>query len=122
MHKTVYALAVMMLAGCATQPTSAPAPTPTSTSTPAAAVAAVATPNVVAGTAAEQKKAPPGYKYVKRDGQVFYCKETSQIGTRFTKTTCMTPDEFAEYEREGAAAQQELQRRMNTCPTGNCSR
>ena len=119
MRITVLALVTVFLVGCATEPVSAPSVAPTAT---AAAAAAPATPNVVAGTAAEQKKAPPGYKYVKRDGQVFYCKETSQIGTRFTKTTCMTPDEFAEYERDGAAAQQEIQRRMNTCPTGNCSR
>lgn len=118
MHKIVYALVALTLAGCASQPTSTPAVAPA----PAAATAAPATPNVVAGTAAEQKKAPAGFKYVKRDGQVFYCHETSQIGTRFTKTTCMTPAEYDEYVRTGAAAQQEMQRRMNTCPQGNCSR
>ncbi len=76
----------------------------------------------MAGSAAEQKKAPPGYKAIKRDGQMLYCKETTQVGTRFTKTKCLTPEEFAEYERGNAEMRQDLQRRSNICnsPSGNC--
>jgi hypothetical protein len=119
------ALLAVLLAGCSSQPTSetTAAPAAAAVATGASAAASQATPNVVAGSAAEQKKAPPGFKAVKRDGQMFYCRNISETGTRFTKTECMTPDEYAEYERSAAEARQELQRRRpNTCssPSGNC--
>ncbi|HEX9208049.1 MAG TPA: hypothetical protein VF851_07420 [Steroidobacteraceae bacterium] len=118
------ALVAVLLVGCSSQPTSqsAAAPAAAALTTDVSAAASQAAPNVVAGSAAEQKKAPPGYKAVKRDGQMFYCRKTSEIGTRFTKTECMTPDEYAEYERSGAEVRQEMQRRANMCnsPSGNC--
>lgn len=114
------ALVAVLLVGCSAQPTS-PSKTAGSPGATAAAVAPAA-PNIVAASAAEKKKAPLGYRAIKRDGQMFYCRETSQIGTRFTKTECITPDEYAEYERSGAEVRQELQRRSNICsvPSGNC--
>ncbi|HEX9208050.1 MAG TPA: hypothetical protein VF851_07425 [Steroidobacteraceae bacterium] len=130
MSSIAVALIAVLLVGCSSQPTSMPTThvSPGTAAAPAAPVAslapasAAAAPKVVAGSAAEQKQAPPGYKAIKRDGQMFYCKRDSQIGTRFTKVTCMTPDELAEYERDGAALRQELQRRANICnsPNGNC--
>lgn len=126
MRNLPIAMTVLFLAACGGQPTKpvaavAPAAAPAA-ATAGAAATAPAAPKVVAGTAAEQAKAPPGYKAVKRDGQMFYCKETSQIGTRFTKVRCMTPEEFAEYERNADQVRQEMQRRGNVCnsPTGIC--
>lgn len=120
MRSLLIVMTVAFLAACSAQPTT-PA-SPGASPAPAAAASAAAAPKVVAGTAAEQAKAPPGYKAIKRDGQMLYCKETSQIGTRFTKIRCMTPEEHAEYERDGAEVRQEMQRRANICnsPTGNC--
>lgn len=127
MRNLTAALVAVLLVGCSSQPTSqstaaSPATAVASGTVAAAPATAANEPNVVAGSAAEQKKAPAGYKAVKRDGQIFYCRKTSEIGTRFIKTECMTPDEYAEYERSGAEVRQELQRRSNICsnPGGSC--
>lgn len=118
------AVVVALLVGCSSQPTVESMATPPAAelASDMSATATPAEPDVVAGSAAEQKKAPPGYKAVKRDGQMFYCRKVTEVGTRFTKTECMTPDEYAEYERSGAAVRQEMQRRANICsnPGGSC--
>jgi len=88
MRPELLVLAVLaFLAGCATRP---PAPGPVSEAPIAAAPGA-------AGVDPDLVKA--GYQVKRRDGDIFYCRSESSVGTRFASTTCLTAQQIRERER-----------------------
>jgi len=107
MRVLMCALALNLLAGCA----SAPAPT-------SAALAAPAT-DAVAIAAATRAAAPPGYKRVERDGATLLCTTVASLGTRFKKDVCMTQDEYDEVVRRGESMRQDLRQSTKICGGGS---
>lgn len=86
MRQELLALSVLaFLAGCASRP---PAPVPAAPMV-AAPVAAGVDPDLV----------KVGYQVKRHDGDVFYCRSESSVGTRFATTTCLTAQQIRERER-----------------------
>jgi hypothetical protein len=106
------ALAVALLAGCASQPS---APTPAPVPATAAAPAPVAAP---AASASAKARAPAGYKAVERNGVTFFCTNVATVGTKFKKEVCMTESEYAEVERRGENVRQDMQKNAGVCGAG----
>jgi hypothetical protein len=117
---------IVSLGGVALAQSPAPAETPKpATAAPAETSASTAAPQAAsvapqsAATAVTQPKKPltkvPGYKRVKRDGQVFFCRKDASIGSRLETMKC-----FSEAEMEVQLAMQQEERdnmhqRMRTC-------
>ena len=123
---------VAFLAGCASQPVSAPAPATVSVTAPdmgaaraavlgsgngAAAVPAAEPVATSAGTA-KKSTAPAGYKTVERNGTTLYCAKVSTLGTKFKQEICMTPDEYEEVQRRGENVRQDLRQGTKMCAGG----
>jgi hypothetical protein len=72
-------------------------------------------------TAAAQKKAsvPAGYKAVERHGTTLYCTRVASLGTKFKQEVCMTQDEYAEVQRRGENARQDLRKSTTMCAGGS---
>ena len=119
---------VTYLAGCASQPTSAPAPAAVSIPAAEAARMAVLNPDAASampGTleppAAGVSKAsvPPGYKSVERDGTTFLCTKVATLGTKFKRELCMTQSEYDEMERRNEGMRQDLRKSVGICSGGS---
>jgi len=121
MRLSTLAILATLSAGCASQPESPPAPT-TSPAAPAAtasqAVTAAATP--ASTTAEPQLTAPQGYKLVKRDGATLFCQKITEIGSRFPKEICVTPEAYADMERRTESDRQNFRKNSTLCGTGGC--
>jgi invasion protein IalB len=114
---------VVLLTGCASQPESTPA-IATRPPEPVAARVVVAAPSVVtptgAAAAGQQPKAPAGYKLVTRNGETLYCQKTTQLGSRFPKEVCMTPQEYDDMSRRAESDRQNFRKNSTLCGTGGC--
>jgi len=112
MRQFTCALALALLAGCASQPTTpTPAPAPVAAATPAAAP--------VAGTTTA-KAAYPGYKEKTFKGETVYCKKVAKIGSRFEEETCMTGPEMERMMQQAEADKGQFRRNQTLCGTGGC--
>lgn len=110
------ALAIALLAGCASQPstpTAAPAPAAVAAPAPVAAVASPAAP-------ATAKAAYPGYKVRTIKGETVYCKKVARIGSRFEEETCMTGPEMEMMMQQAEADKDQFRRNQTLCGTGGC--
>jgi hypothetical protein len=114
MHLITCVLAIALLAGCASQPST---PTPAPAAAPGVAQAVATAPSaVVASAAAEGKaRAPAGYKTVERSGVTFFCTNVATVGTKFKKEICMTEGEYVELQRRGASVRQDMQKNATIC-------
>jgi len=118
-HFTLVILATLS-AGCASQPGSPPAPT-TNPAAPAATASQAVTAATPASTTTEQQlKAPQGYKLVKRDGATLFCQKITEIGSRFPKEVCVTPEAYADMERRTESDRQNFRKNSTLCGTGGC--
>jgi 3-oxoacyl-ACP reductase-like protein len=112
MRQFTCALALALLAGCASQPsTSTPAPAPVAAAAPAAAP--------VAGTATA-KAAYPGYKEKTYKGETVYCKKVAKIGSRFEDETCMTGPEMERMMQQAETDKDQFRRNQTICGTSGC--
>jgi hypothetical protein len=112
MRVLMCALAMNLLAGCA----SAPAPTAAPLAAPANDAVAIAATDAAVSTRAA---APPGYKRVERDGATLLCTTVASLGTRFKKDVCMTQDEYDEVVRRGESVRQDLRQSTKICGGGS---
>ena len=117
---------VTFLAGCASQPASAP----TAVTIPAADAArmAVLNPAMAAATAetlepstalASKTSVPPGYKSVERDGTAFICTRVASLGTNLKREFCMTQPEYDEMQRRNEGMRQDLRKSVGICGGGS---
>jgi hypothetical protein len=51
-----------------------------------------------------------GYKVVKRDGKVGYCRAEQMTGTQFKKTICLTEDQIREQARRTTETSDSMER------------
>jgi invasion protein IalB len=109
-------------AGPAATENSAPRQSPVATAEarePESSVAAVAP---AAATAAEEFKAPAGYKKKTRGGETVYCRSETPVGTRFPTEYCFTRNDLQRIEKNKQSMQREMQLRTKMCTTGSaCS-
>jgi len=118
MRMLTIALAVALLAGCASQPS---APTAASAPAPVAAAAPVAVAPAAAPTApAAAKSAYPGYKTKTIKGETVYCKKVAKTGSRFEVETCMTEPEMERMMQQAEADRDQFRRNQTLCGTGGC--
>ena len=63
-----------------------------------------------------------GYKVVKRDGKIGYCRAEQMTGTQFKKTICLTEDQIREEARRTTETSDSMERqRWNPpCMPGKC--
>ncbi len=61
-----------------------------------------------------------GYHVQKRADKVVYCREEGTIGTRFTRSVCVTPEGLAEALRQAQEVQDALQK-GNACVGAACA-
>jgi pyruvate/2-oxoglutarate dehydrogenase complex dihydrolipoamide acyltransferase (E2) component len=114
------AAAVILIAGCASQPqtaatSAAPAPAPAADA-PAAAPATSAVAKAEPKTVQEAQKA--GYKIVTEKGKTVYCREQPKTGTRVrTETICLTAEEI-EAAREASRRNLDQMQRAIPPPQG----
>lgn len=127
--RTISLLAVnLILAACASQPssgppaaTTAPAPaTALAASSPTASVAEPGAAKVAAATPGEPVKAPPGYKLARRNGELLYCQTTRQVGSNLPKQICVTPQAYDDMERRMEQDRETIRRNGALCGTGGC--
>jgi len=116
------AAAVILIAGCASQPqtvatSAAPAPAPApAAAAPAAAPATSAVAKAEPTTVQEAQKA--GYKIVTENGRTVYCREQPKTGTRVrTETICLTAEEI-EAAREASRRNLDQMQRAVPPPQG----
>ena len=114
MRQFTCALALALLAGCASQP-STPKPAPA----PAPAPVAAAAPATAAG-ATTAKATYPGYKEKTYNGGTVYCKKVAKIGSRFEEETCMTGPEMERMMQQAEADKVQFRRNQTLCGTGGC--
>ena len=122
----------LSLASCTSLP-------PAAAPTPAAVAPSAPTTNTTAATASPNTSAVPedearvklaqdlehrakmmGYHVQKRADKVVYCREEGTIGTRFTRSVCVTPEGLAEALRQAQEVQDALQR-GNACVGTACA-
>ncbi|HVN42654.1 MAG TPA: hypothetical protein VMT50_07700 [Steroidobacteraceae bacterium] len=111
MRRLEFVLAVVLLTGCAAEP-SPPAPPPSAAApvvhAPAAAPAASA--SIAAPAAVPAVKAPPGYKLVQRKGETLFCHTKAELGSRIETEECLTPDQYQQQQADTEAARQLLRK------------
>jgi hypothetical protein len=64
-----------------------------------------------------------GYKPIKDNGTVRYCRNEQQLGSRFERPVCGTPEELgiaAEIGKEATATMQRVNGSQRPCLTGGC--
>jgi hypothetical protein len=120
--------ALALLSACAASPPP-PAPAP-----PALVAAVPATPATPAATATATATASNGhdehakflakkareldYQVEKRNGQVFYCQTSAQLGTRFQTKGCLNEADFEDVVRRSAELQNIMRQPSNCSGTG----
>ncbi|MEZ5498307.1 MAG: hypothetical protein R3E77_02635 [Steroidobacteraceae bacterium] len=68
-------------------------------------------------------KVPAGYKVRHIKGEVVYCKEVVNLGSRFGKQVCLSRDALEELEEQGEQTRQELRQHASICgaAAGSCA-
>jgi len=64
-----------------------------------------------------------GYKPINDNGTVRYCRNEQQLGSRFQRPVCGTPEELgiaAQIGKEATETMQRVNGSQRTCPTGTC--
>jgi Tfp pilus assembly protein FimV len=118
MRLLIASLAVVLMAGCASQPqpsASEPSPAASQAETKAAAAAA---PAKTASTSTA--KSYPGYKQKTRDGETVYCKKVARIGSNMAQETCLTGPEMEQMQAQAEQDRQQFRRNQTLCGTGGC--
>jgi hypothetical protein len=125
-------IAVLLIAGCASQPhdttATAPAAAPAATATqaPVAAPAGTATQAPVAapqdGAAAKTAavKVYPGYKAKQKNGTTMYCKKVAKIGSNFTDEMCLTAADMDALNDRAQEDREAVRRNQTVCGGGGC--
>jgi uncharacterized protein (AIM24 family) len=86
-----------------------PAAAGTSTSTTAAtATGTTAATNAPAGGDVDPALVKEGYRVVRRQGKILYCKTQTVTGTKFGNTVCRTAEQIQEEKRETELSQRQL--------------
>jgi hypothetical protein len=127
---SIVLLAATMIAACSSQPRpSEPraggtiaAPTASQSSAPAAAGAATSSAQSSNGTASAQplKKIPSEFKLRRKNGQIYYCRKETVLGSHFERTICLTEEEFAAAQKEQQRARDDLERAQKVCGGNVC--
>ena len=99
-------IALVWLAGCASQP--ATVEQPASSTNPAAG-------------STLSRKILSDYKLRIKDGHKYYCTQEAMLGSHFEKTICLTEEQVAEVERRRQEAKDGLERAQKTCAGSVCS-
>jgi hypothetical protein len=122
MRLLIGSMVAVLLAGCASQPSSAPtsAPAPAATTAAVAAPATAAAPVKAGATQPGSNNPYPGYKKKTKDGQTVYCKKVAKIGSRFEEETCMTEAEMELLAEKAEQDRQQFRRNQTLCGTGGC--
>jgi hypothetical protein len=110
MRTLIVSAAVLIVAGCASQPQE-----PVGGST----VAGAAAPPATAVTTATRNPYP-GYKRKQKDGRVVYCKRLSRLGTNFVDEYCLSPDELDLLEDRAQVDREQVRRNQTVCGAGPC--
>jgi len=118
-------LSLLTIAGCATQPASAPTVAGTA-ATPAPAAAAIAAPADSSQAGSTQAVAPTkdeteyGKQGKKKDGTVVYCREQLVTNSRLrSQKICLTKEQWVARERNAREAWREEADRSAMNPRGN---
>ena len=113
-------IAVLLMAGCASQPQdttttpSAAAPAATATQAPVAAPQEGATENAAA------VKVYPGYKAKQKNGTTMYCKKVAKIGSNFTDEMCLTAADMDALTDKAQEDREAFRRNQTICGGGGC--
>ena len=108
-------IAILLMAGCASQPTDtaagAPAATPATAQAPASGTA----------TKTSAVSPYPGYKAKTRsNGTTVYCKKVARIGSNFQDETCLTAAEMEDIRSKADQDREAFRRNQQICGGGNC--
>ena len=110
------AMAVTLLAGCATSSKAvAPATAPAA---PATAQAPAENADPMAGMDKKFRDAAKSYQVVKRDDKTLYCRREMSIGSNIATMRCLTEGEL----RNQIQVTEELEARTRKGGGGNCTR
>jgi hypothetical protein len=113
-------IAVLLIAGCASQPqdttATAPAVAPVATATPAP----VAAPQEGAAAKTAAVKVYPGYKAKQKNGTTMYCKKVARIGSNFTDEMCLTAADMDALNDKAQEDREAFRRNQTICGTGGC--
>ena len=113
-------IAVLLIAGCASQPqdttATAPAVAPAATTTQAA----VAAPQADAAAKTAAVKVYPGYKAKQKNGTTMYCKKVAKIGSNFTDEMCLTAADMDALNDKAQEDREAFRRNQTICGTGGC--
>lgn len=104
MHKHLFALSLLALAGCAAEPAKPPSTAvvyaPRAAAAPAAPPAA---PVVVKSPEADQVFRSTGFRIEMHGNDKMYCRDDKQTGSRIaTRHTCLTEVQFASWKEDAA--------------------
>jgi hypothetical protein len=118
-------IAVLLAAGCASQPqdttATAPPAVPAATATQAPAGAApVAAPQEGAAAKTAAVKVYPGYKAKQKNGTTMYCKKVARIGSNFTDEMCLTAADMDALNDRAEEDREAFRRNQTICGTGGC--
>jgi len=100
-------IALIVLAGCASQE---PVRENVQPAQRAAQPANAVTPAALAAEKTDKFKVPPGYRPRKKDGETYYCKKETILGSRFPQEFCFTSAQLKELEANSAAQRREMQK------------
>jgi hypothetical protein len=65
-------------------------------------------------------KIPAGYRPVKRGLDTVYCTSVTPIGSRLSKTYCLTQAQVEERQRQAELARRDVAQKTGTCDGGGC--
>lgn len=127
MRVPVMSALLVLLAGCAAQPTTqepsasgaAPVPPPP----PAEIVVPAPEPSATQSAADEKTggKIPSGYRLERRGGKELYCRQVTTLGSRFAQKTCFTRAQLEEIQRRTESTMSDMDRGMRVCSGEQCS-
>lgn len=108
--RSLYLTALVVLAGCGSQPTAE------SPSREAMVLASAAEDAPAAKTAAaDEYKPPSGYKKRVANGQTIYCAKITVLGSRFPQEDCRSQSELEDMEMLKQGMRSEMNRRQSIC-------
>ena len=112
--------AVLLAAGCASQPTQ-PEKAATAASATAPTAGAVSSPAAKTSTQAATSSSDSSgqFKKVVRDGQTFYCDRNPRTGSRMSKPYCLNEDQYAAWKEQNDAMKEDIRRNSNPINTSN---
>jgi hypothetical protein len=127
-HKAVLILLCSLAAACSSQSrnakpevgvaaASSASGTPSSAGAPAATMPSDGAAPAVG--AVDQSLVKEGYRVVRRQDKVLYCRTQSTTGTRFTSTVCLTADQIAVLKRDSQDSKDALAKTKPSACLGN---